>query len=106
MKKYRVFVRGENFLMNFDNKDQKVGFYTTVFIEADNEEAAELNAVDLLRHDPKLVSNVLNAKADSPMMFVDEIEELDSFEGLHLPRLGFSFFTEEKETGDPREDME
>jgi hypothetical protein len=100
MKKYRVFVRGENFLMDFDNKEQKIGFYTTVFIEAHTEEAAELEAMDLLRHDPMLVSNVLNAKADPPMMFADEIEELESFEGLHLPRLGFSFFTDEEETGD------
>lgn len=41
MKKYRVFVRGENFLMNVDSVNQMLGFYTTRFVEAEDEQAAE-----------------------------------------------------------------
>ena len=60
MKKFRVFVRGENFLINLDDVKQKVGFYTTRFIEAQNEEAAEYAVMDMLREDPKLAKGVLN----------------------------------------------
>ena len=97
MKKYRLLVRGENFLINLDDEDQRVGFYTTVFVEAKTEEEAELKAIELLRNDRKLLDGVRNPQSDSPMMFVDEIDELDSFKGLNLPRTGFAFFPQEED---------
>ena len=92
MKKYKTFVRGENFLINIDGKEQKHGFYTTIFVEAKDEEDAEQRSIRLLRDDPKLQESTLNNKSDSPTMYVEEIEELESFDGLNLPRIGFSFF--------------
>ena len=96
MKKYKVLVRGENFRMNLDGEDQRLGFYTTAFVEGQDEEEAEQRAIRLLRDDQEFCQSVLNEQSDSPMMFVDEIHELASFEGLILPRTGFSFFPEEK----------
>lgn len=96
MKKYRVFVRGENFLMRIEEQDQKLGFYTTVFVEALNEESAELKATELLWNDQRLIGSMLNTESDSPMIFVEEIEELESFDGLNLPRTGFAFYPDEK----------
>jgi hypothetical protein len=97
MRKYKVLVRGENFLINVDGKDQRLGFYTTAFVEARNEEEAEDKAIALLRDDEDLRRGMLNKKSDSPMMFAEEIAELDSFEGVHLPRTGFSYFPEEEQ---------
>jgi len=102
MKKYKALIRGENFLMKIDGDEQKLGFYTTVFVEAKDEEDAEQKSIQLLRHDPKLQESTLNNKSDSPMMYVEEIEELQSFDGFKLPRLGFSFFpieNDEQEAG-------
>jgi hypothetical protein len=95
MKKYKVLVRGENFLINLEGEDQKLGFYTTAFVEGQDEEQAEQRAMALLRNDKEFRWSVLNEQSDAPMMFVDEIDELQSFEGLNLPRTGFSFFPEE-----------
>ena len=95
MKKYKVLVRGENFLINLEGKDQKLSFYTTAFVEGQDEEHAEQRAMALLRNDKEFRRSVLNGQSDAPMMFVDEIDELESFEGLNLPRTGFSFFPEE-----------
>ena len=92
MKKYKTFVRGENFLINIDGREQRLGFYTTVFVEANDQEEAEQRSIQLLRDDPKLQESTLNNKSDSPMMFVEEIEELDTLDGHKLPRIGFSFF--------------
>ena len=72
MKKYRVFIRGENFLMNLDGMPQKLGFYTTRFVDAASEEAAENVVMDLLRGDSKLVNSVLNEGSDPPMMYAEE----------------------------------
>ena len=69
MKKYKVFVRGQNFLINLDGVNQKMGFYTTRFIEAESEEAAEYAVMDMLRCDPKLVKGVLNERSDPPLVF-------------------------------------
>ena len=94
MKKYRVFIRGENFLMDLDGAPQKLGFYTTRFVEAANEEAAENVVMDLLRGDSKLVNNVLNEGSDPPMMYAEEIEEVKSFNGFPAPGTGFTFYPE------------
>jgi hypothetical protein len=36
MKKFRVFLRGENFLMKSEGAVRRFGFYTTRFVEAFN----------------------------------------------------------------------
>ncbi len=97
MKKYRVFIRGENFLIDLDGVEQKVGFYTTRFVEARGEEEAENAAIDLLRSDPKLVRGVRNQRDDTPMMYAEEIEEVESFGDFLVPGRGFTFFPEEGE---------
>jgi hypothetical protein len=97
MKKFRVFVRGENFLINLDEVEQKIGFYTTRYVEAQNEEAAEYAVIDMLRGDPKLSKGVLNDETDPPIMYAEEVEEIDSFQGLPLPGTGFAFYPDEKE---------
>ncbi len=96
-KKYKVLVRGDNFLLNLDGKNQKLGFYTTRFVEAQNEEDAEERAIVLLRDDSKLRSGVLNEQSDSPVMFAEEIVELKSFDGLKTPGTGFTFYPKENE---------
>ena len=100
MRKYRVLVRGENFLFSVDEETEKFGFYTTVYVEALDDEGGELKAMELLRNDQKLVSVTLNSKSDPPMMYMEEIEELETFEGLNLPRTGFAFFTAEDSEGE------
>lgn len=95
IKKYKVFVRGENFLLKLDGKAGKVGFYTTRFVEARNDHEAEENAISALRNDPTLRQGVLNEKSDAPMLFAEEIVELDSFDGLTLPGTGLSFYADD-----------
>ena len=76
---------------------QKMGFYTTRFVEAENEVAAEYAVMDILRSDPKLVKGVLNDQSDPPMMYAEEIEELKSMNGYPVPGTGFTFYPEENE---------
>lgn len=94
LKKYRVMVEGANFLITFDNETAKYGFYTTRFLEAENEEDAEVNAMDILREE--LADIVQNDLADSPVMFLAEIEELRSFADYPVPGTGFVWFPDEK----------
>lgn len=100
MKKYKVLVRGQNFLLDLNGQVEKVGFYTTRFVEAENEGQAEDNAISMLRADSKLCDVVLNPQSDTPMLFVEEITQLDSFEGVGVPGAGFTFYRESQVCGD------
>jgi hypothetical protein len=68
-----------------------MGFFTTRFVQANNRDGAELLAVDLIRSDKWLRGAVANSRTDPPMIFAEEIEEL---EGTDIPDggSGFSFF--------------
>ncbi len=78
LKKYRVLLRGENFLLASVDKKRKCGFYSTFWVEAKNEKEAELNAVELVRRQKDLQIDLLNSKEDQPMIYLDEIYELNS----------------------------
>ena len=51
--------------------------------------------MQFLRQERSNTSVVLNEKSDAPMLFVEKIAEVDSFDGLTLPGTGFSFYTGE-----------
>ncbi len=88
-------MRGQNFLLNLDGKVGKLGFYTTRFVEAKNDADAEDVAISTLRNDSTLRADVLNDKSDAPMLFAEEIAELESFDGLNMPGTGFSFYADD-----------
>lgn len=92
MNKYKVLVRGQNFLLNVDGSVGKFGFYTTRFMEADTPEQAEETAIRALRTDSTLRNDTLNDESDAPILFVEEIEELDSFDEVTLQGSGLSFY--------------
>jgi hypothetical protein len=95
MGKYKVLVRGQNFLLKVDGKVQKLGFYTTRFVEGDGTREAEQRAISSLRQDPELCDIVLNEPSEAPALFVEQIDEVDSFAGLDLPGTGLSFYRED-----------
>ena len=94
-QKFRVLLRGENFWMMFNETTTRVGFFTTRFLEAEDERDAELRAVDTLRRDAKPRGNVLNDPADPPLIFAEEIDELDSFDGVESMTPGLAFYKDE-----------
>ena len=97
MKKYRVLINGENFLFDYEGRPTRMGFYTTRFVEAGGREEAEQVAVAALRREEQLRSCVLNPEDDPPMMYVEEIEEVESLQESR----GFAFYVSEASEGDP-----
>jgi hypothetical protein len=97
MPHYRVKLAGENFRLTLEGKVMKVGFLTTRLVEAQDERQAELNAVQLIREDQKLVG-VLNDRADPPMIYCEGIETIAPFDPASMVQLGFTFFPEEAQS--------
>jgi hypothetical protein len=85
---------GENFLLNFDGQLQKLGFYVTRVVDAQNPEEAELAAVALIRADSRLEGNVLNERDDPPMLYAEEIEEIERSKAEKNVNTGFSWYPE------------
>ena len=84
-------------MLDIDGQVASYGFYTTRFVEAEDPEAAENVAVDLLRDDPKLRKGVRNDKTNAPMIYLEELEEMESFEGRPMPGTGYTFFPSESD---------
>lgn len=91
---FRTLIRGQNFVLALDGQPRRLGFFTTRFVQADDAAGAERAAVAAIRGDPELRANVRNARADPPMIFVDEIAPVDA--APDAAGSGFAFFPEEK----------
>lgn len=78
--------------MKIEGKLRKHGFYTTRFVEASNPEEAELKAINLVKNDSHLKDAVQNDKSDSPMIFLEALYELESFEETIMPGSGYTFY--------------
>jgi hypothetical protein len=95
-KKYLVLVHGRNFRLAWQERRRSVtkitGFYTTRCVVAADPADAERQAIELIRTDSKLRRSVRNSSTDPPLMFVNEIREVDSFAPLRAPGSGYAFF--------------
>ena len=95
MPKFRAFIHGVNFQMRDSEFDANklLGFYVTVFVEAESPNAAEYAAIHLLRASPKLHGTTLNPPDDPPRMFVEQVEPLAEWPSdCTIPLSGFAFY--------------
>jgi hypothetical protein len=95
MGRYRVLVRGANFLLELEGERRRFGFYATRFVRAASRQEAEAKAVELVRSDEQLITGVLNEADDPPMLYVEEAEKLGPLRGLAGANAGFTFYREE-----------
>ncbi|MDT4331833.1 hypothetical protein ACQE3E_12130 [Methylomonas sp. MED-D] len=98
MNKYEVIINGQNFLMEVDGKIERMGFYVTRYVEADNHEEAELKAVYLVRNIERLKGAHLNTEDDPPMLYLEEMYEIENFDGLETLEPGIAFYNDEQES--------
>ncbi len=87
-------MNGANFLINKDDKKEKMGFYQTIFLESTNREQAEIDAVNIIR-ESDLKEIVLNDKDDPPMVYLEGIEEVKSFDEVEGLIQGRAFYVED-----------
>lgn len=104
MTRFKVVVEGRNFLIATPEGEAKHGFYTNRFVEASNPDAAETAAVEQLRGRQALRDVARNRWDDPPVLYVAEIKEMASFEGLPTLDQGLIWFPENASSdGDPAE---
>lgn len=87
-------MEGANFLITFDDEPAKLGFFATRYVEARDAREAETKAMEMLR--VELADFVQNDLADSPVMFLEDIAEVDSLIDCPTSNTGFSWFPDDK----------
>jgi len=92
MPRWRVLLEGRNFWLRVDGQLQRLGFYTTRFVDAFDEKAAELMAVQLIRDDPKL-GEALNERSDPPMICVEQVTRV-AVPDSEYANAGYTFYLE------------
>ncbi len=92
MKLFKCFINGTNFHLGSDADNPLLGFYTARFVHAETAEQAELEALELLRSDPKLDLDPSKRRKDT-MVYFESIEEIDSIPvGISEPGTGYTFY--------------
>ncbi|MEL7023521.1 MAG: hypothetical protein AAGL69_07200 [Pseudomonadota bacterium] len=84
-------MRGENFLTRQDDCLVRLGFFTTIRVEAPGPDEAELRAIEILKARDDLKQITRNPRDDSPMLYLEEISELDESAELEN-RKGYTWF--------------
>jgi hypothetical protein len=92
MKKYRVFMEGRNIALNLDGETKCHGFFTARFLEAGSNEEAEAYALQMVNKE--LEGFMLNRKEDPPVIIVEEVSQLESFDDHLVPGKGFTWYEE------------
>jgi hypothetical protein len=96
MKKYHLLMNGRNFLVDMDGKIAKRGFLQNFFLEAKSPAEAETLAVQKIRGNEDLRAITRNPKDDPPVIVLDEMSELESFDGVEAMESGKAWYQEKK----------
>lgn len=95
MSCFKVLLEGENFFLEFDGKEELLGFVTTRWVKANEQKQAELKAVDLVKND-KHLQNMLrspDAEYPPPLIYLSEMDKVSWFTYIrHKPGSGYSFY--------------
>ena len=89
---YSVIIEGADFPARvFESAHTPMGFFTTLFIEAADEKAAELAAVELIKQELKPLLGEQRDGETNAMMSLDQIREVEQLPD-NAPGLGFTWF--------------
>ena len=92
MNKYRVLLNGRNFLLEMGDRVASHGLYTTRFVDANTPDEAELKAVNSIRKREDIKPMLRNGLDAPPMLFAEEIEEIETFEGIENLEQGIAWY--------------
>ncbi len=86
-------LNGQNFVIDLGDGVDKYGFYTTRYVEANTKSAAEDIAVESIKSRTDILKSIKNEKNDPPMLYAEEIEEVDNIKSSEH-ELGLAWFKE------------
>jgi hypothetical protein len=92
MKRYKIFLNGENFKYRYENDLRNFGFYTSRTLDAESPEDAVKMAIESVWSDSSLAeAPPKNDSSDRPRIWAQEITELQS-SGQPEEQIGLVFY--------------
>lgn len=102
MKRFRIELRGENFLLNFDGEPRKFGFTLSRYLRAADETIAEKTAAIMARQLPTLQHGLCNDSEDPPRISMPQIKEVNPLlYSLRQKKIRFELLAEEEPLQQP-----
>ena len=96
-ERYKVLLRGNNFLLNLDGDHAKVGFYATRIVKSTSVEEAQRIAIIRIHQELNRNAHLVKNIPDVPVVLVEKIEKLGIFNFIRKRRVrGFTFHAEEE----------
>jgi hypothetical protein len=95
--KYRVRVYGFDPASGQTAEGPRVGFWTTRYLEANDEAQAGDLAVRMVLSEERLAEVVKAEWRGQPVIRAEEVAEIESFDGIPTPGAGYTFFEEADE---------
>ena len=86
---------GSNFQIDRGAGLENCGFITTRFVEAADPQEAELAAVASVRRREDIKPMLRNPANNPPLLDLEEIEQIDSFEGIENLEQGLIWYKED-----------
>ena len=94
MPKYRALIEGRNFLLSFDGKVRRHGFYQTVHVESPDPAQAETDAIHIVKGNAELKQLTQNDVQDPPMLYLASLDEFEDSAELPANPKGRTYFAE------------
>jgi len=92
VKRFKLLVCGENFLLRSEGALKRIGFYTMRTVEAPDVAEAECRVLAALWRDVALPRVMLNDPLDPPRVFVEEVDEIAPGESPRARPSELTFF--------------
>ena len=94
MKNYAVFLMGEDFMLSRDGSNELCGFFVTVRVEANSEDEAGADAIQIVKSDPHLADAFKTDAIEKPKIEVRVVHEL--LPDNKMKNTGYTFFPMEE----------
>jgi hypothetical protein len=98
MPRYRMIIRGRNFHVKFEGRNQRVGFHTVRYAEGPDAPRAVRHALDAFRWTQRYVTmmrSALNSRTDPAVLSAEQVEEVEPGAKFEAGPPGLVFYREE-----------
>lgn len=96
MTRFRVYLRGENFLLNIDGEHGKFSFSAIRIVKSKTKKDAERIALIRLHHELNRIEQIVKNIPDTPRLYSEQIEALKFFQFVRKKNCqGITFIKED-----------
>ena|SRR6266545_7077773 len=95
MKRFKIWIEGDNCLVNIEGKVCKLGFVTTRIVRSSNRAEVAKIALEAMKRELKGI--ITNNECNQPNIYIKDISEVSWFKDYFISHKGFTWYPEDAE---------